>query len=349
MAAFSCDESVSTLFSESATGAVRTGFLKGWIMDRETVKVVITRREMQTPDIAVIELMPVGDAPLAPFEAGAHIDVQVTDDVIRQYSLSNAFDGSGIYRLGVLNDPKSRGGSRAIHEHFSEGREIKISLPRNHFPLDMSATHTILFGGGIGITPMISMAYALKKANKSFELHYCCRSKSNAAFMDELVSAFGDQLSLHVDDGAEAQKLAPVAMLNLAREGLHVYVCGPTGFMDWIINAAKKSGLPSRQIHFEYFSAEVDTSGAEFEVHAAASGVTVRVQVGMSIAKALKAAGVKVDVSCEEGVCGTCICDVLEGIPDHRDHFLNDEEKESGDQIAVCCSRAKSSRLVLDI
>lgn len=318
-------------------------------MDHETVKVVIARREMQTPDIAVLELVPVGDVPLAPFEAGAHIDVQVTDDFLRQYSLCNAFDDSGIYRLGVLNDPLSRGGSRAIHEYFSEGLEIKISQPRNHFPLDMGATHTILFGGGIGITPMISMAYALKKACRSFELHYCCRSRSNAAFMDELVSEFGDHLALHFDDGADDQKLKPSAMLQPTREGLHVYVCGPTGFMDWIIDTAKNSGLPSKQIHFEYFSAEVDTSGTEFEVFAAASGVTIRVPDGMSIAKALKAAGVKVDVSCEEGVCGTCICDVLEGIPDHRDHFLNEEERASGDQMAVCCSRAKSSRLVLDI
>ncbi len=318
-------------------------------MDHESVKVVIARRELQTPDIAVLELAPVGGAKLVPFEAGAHIDVQVGDGLIRQYSLSNAFDKSGTYRLGILNDPNSRGGSRTIHEQFPEGREIEISLPRNHFPLDMSAAHTILFGGGIGITPMIAMAYALKQANKSFELHYCCRSRASAAFLDELSSQFGQHLSLHFDDGADDQKLAPATMLQAHEDGLHVYVCGPGGFMDWVIDTAKKAGLPSKQIHFEYFSAEVDTSGAEFEVFAAASGVTVRVPDGTSIAKALKAAGVKVDVSCEEGVCGTCICDVLEGVPDHRDHFLNDEEKEDGDQIAVCCSRSKSPRLVLDI
>ena len=318
-------------------------------MDHESVKVVIARRELQTPEIVVLELAPADGAKLPPFEAGAHIDVQVSDDIVRQYSLSNAFEDGGVYRLGILNDPGSRGGSRTIHAQFAEGDEISISLPRNHFPLDMSAAHTILFGGGIGITPMIAMAYALKKAGKSFELHYCCRSSANAAFVDELASQFGDRLSLHFDDGADEQKLAPAAMLQPPHEGLHVYVCGPTGFMDWIIDTAKQAGLPSAQIHFEYFSAEVDTSGAAFEVFAAASGVTVQVPEGVSIANALKAAGVKVDVSCEEGVCGTCICDVLEGTPDHRDHFLNDEEKECGDQMAVCCSRAKSARLVLDI
>lgn len=318
-------------------------------MDHESIKVVITRREMQTPEIVVLELAPVGGVALPPFEAGAHVDLQVSEDIVRQYSLSNAYEEGGVYRLGILNDPNSRGGSRAIHAQFAEGDEIRISLPRNHFPLDMSAEHTILFGGGIGITPMISMAYALKKAGKSFELHYCCRSRANAAFLDELGSQFGAQLSLHFDDGAEAQKLMPAAMLQSPAAGVHVYVCGPTGFMDWIIDTARQAGLPSGSIHYEYFGAVVDASGEAFEVFAAASNITVRVAEGVSIANALKAAGVKVNVSCEEGVCGTCICDVLEGSPDHRDHFLNDEEKACGDQIAVCCSRAKSARLVLDI
>lgn len=318
-------------------------------MDHESVKVVIARRELHTPDIAVLELAPIGDAKLAPFEAGAHIDVQIGDDLIRQYSLSNSFDERGCYRLGILNDPGSRGGSRTIHEQFVEGREIEISLPRNHFPLDMSASHTILCGGGIGVTPMIAMAYALKRAGKSFEFHYCCRSRAHAAFLAELEREFGAQLQLHLDDGANEQKLDLDTVLKAPADGLHIYVCGPGGFMDWVIDTAKQAGLPAQQIHFEYFSAEVDTTGSEFEVLAAASGVTVRVPDGTSIAKALKAAGVKVDVSCEEGVCGTCICDVLEGVPDHRDHFLNDEEKAEGTQIAVCCSRSKSARLVLDI
>lgn len=318
-------------------------------MNQDVIKVVIARREAVTTDIVAIELVPAGGATLVPFEAGAHVDVHVGPSVIRQYSLSNSFEDSRTYRLGILNDPKSRGGSRAIHEQFAVGREIEISAPRNHFPLDMGAAHTILFGGGIGITPMIAMAYALKKANKSFELHYCCRTRSSAAFLEELTREFPGNLVLHFDDGAEEQKLVPAGLLQSAKESAHVYVCGPTGFMDWIIKTAKDSGLPPKQIHYEYFSAEVDTSGDEFEVVAATSGVTVRVPSGTSIANALKAAGVKVDVSCEEGVCGTCICGVLEGVPDHRDHFLNDEEKESGDQMAVCCSRAKSARLVLDL
>ncbi len=196
---------------------------------------------------------------------------------------------------------------------------------------------------------MIAMAYALQADGRSFELHYCSRSREKAAFIDELEETFGDALVLHFDDGEPSQRLDMEALLTAQQTDTHLYVCGPTGFMDWVIGAAQQAGWPKNRVHSEYFTAEVDTSGAAFEVEAAASGVTVQVEENMSIAQALKAAGVKVNVSCEEGVCGNCICDVEEGIPDHRDHFLSDEEKADNDQIAVCCSRAKTPRLVIDI
>lgn len=316
-------------------------------IDNTLINATITRRDDQTDEIAVFELAAADGSALPLFEAGAHIDVVVAPELIRQYSLSNA-PGETTYRLGILNDPNSRGGSRQIHAELKAGAAVQISAPRNHFPLDLDAEHSLLIGGGIGITPMIAMAYALKNAGKSFELHYCSRSESKAAFLDELKREFGDRLVLHFDDAGEDQRIDPKALAT-ARPGTHLYVCGPSGFMDWVIEQGKAAGLPDHQVHFEYFSADVDISGEAFEVYAEASGVTVQVGPNESIATALKAAGVKVQMSCEEGVCGTCICDVVEGTPDHRDHFLTDEEKEDNDQIALCCSRAKSSRLVVDI
>lgn len=316
-------------------------------IDNTLIQATVTRRDDHTDDIAVFELAAADGSALPVFEAGAHIDVVVGPELIRQYSLSNA-PGATSYRLGILNDPDSRGGSRQIHAELKAGAEVQISAPRNHFPLAMDAEHSLLIGGGIGITPMIAMAYALKAAGKSFELHYCSRSQSKAAFLEELEREFGDSLTLHFDDAGEASRIDPKA-LAAARPGTHLYVCGPSGFMDWVIEQGKAAGLPDSQIHFEYFNAEVDISGEAFEVYAETSDVTVQVGPNESIAAALKAAGVKVQMSCEEGVCGTCICDVSEGTPDHRDHFLTDEEKEDNDQIALCCSRAKSSRLVVDI
>lgn len=318
-------------------------------MQDDIMTLNVVRRDIHTNEIAVIDLAAESGADLPAFEAGAHIDIHLDDGLVRQYSLSNPPRERHRYRLGVLLDPASRGGSKAVHERLHEGVQVKVSTPRNLFPLDGSASHSLLVGGGIGITPMIAMAYELRDAGRSFELHYCCRGRDKAAFIDELEAAFGDALVMHFDDEEASQRLDIEALLGAQPADTHLYVCGPTGFMDWVIGAAGQAEWPHSRVHSEYFSAEVDTSGAAFEVEAVASGVTVQVEEGMSIAQALKAAGVKVNVSCEEGVCGTCICEVLEGTPDHRDHFLSEEEKEDNDQIAVCCSRAKSARLVLDL
>ncbi len=322
-------------------------------MSNELIDVVISRRDDQAEGVAVFELT-AKEGVLPTFEAGAHVDVHIADDLVRQYSLSNILTENEapieqVYRLGILNDPQSRGGSKAIHSDFQEGTELKISAPRNHFPLDDSAQHSILVGGGIGITPMLAMAYSLKAQGKSFELHYCCRSSASAAFLAEIAEQFGEQSHLHFDDQAEEQRFSPNKVFEPHRPGTHIYVCGPSGFMDWVISCAAYAGYSESDVHFEYFNAEVDTSGAGFEVVAAQSGVSVQVQEGQTITDALATVGIKVDVSCEQGVCGTCICDVLEGTPDHKDHFLTEEEKEDNDQIVVCCSRSKGERLVLDI
>lgn len=318
-------------------------------MSSDVIDVVVAARQDQADGVAVFDLTRPDGSALPAFEAGAHIDVHVADGVIRQYSLSNPPGETARYRIGVLDDPASRGGSQTIHREFKVGKTVRISAPRNHFPLDMGARHSLLIGGGIGVTPMVAMAYALRNAGKSFELHYCARTRSRAGFLDELAQAFPGQLHLHFDDGAEGQKLAPQALFGVQPAGTHVYVCGPSGFMDWVIDQAKGAGFPSDHIHFEYFNADIDTSGAAFEVVAAKSGVTVQVGESQTILDALAGAGIKVQKSCEQGVCGTCLCDVVEGTPDHKDKFLTDEEKEDNDQIVVCCSRSKSPRLVLDI
>jgi len=318
-------------------------------MSDALINVAISAREEQGAGVAVFELSSVSGEALPQYSAGAHIDVHVNHELVRQYSLCARPSDEGKYRIGILNDPNSRGGSRQIHADFNVGKTLSISAPRNHFPLETVAQRTILAGGGIGITPLIAMAYELQARNQDFELHYCARTRGAGAFVEELQESFPDNVVFHYDDEEKSQLLSPSVALAPCDTGTHIYVCGPSGFMDWLIAEAKDLGYPSAQVHFEYFSAEVDTSGGSFEVHCAISDVTLQVQEQQSIVKALAAVGVKVDVSCEEGVCGTCITDVLEGEPDHRDHFLTDEEKSDNDQMALCCSRAKSARLVIDL
>jgi len=318
-------------------------------MNNELIDVIVKSRTEQGVGVAVLELVSTSGKPLPSFAAGAHIDVHIGDDLVRQYSLCSDPAKSDSYRLGVLNDPKSRGGSVKLHAEFTDNQIVRISHPRNHFPLNENAKKSILAGGGIGITPMMAMAYTLLRKGDEFELHYCTRTEGAGAFEQELVEAFGDRIVFHYDDKDKAQLFSPQATFGPVDANTHIYVCGPTGFMDWVIASANEMGYLPAQIHSEYFSAEVDTTGDSFEVYCEKSDVTVTVGSEETIAKALRKAGIKVNMSCEEGVCGTCITDVLEGEPDHRDHFLTEEEKEDNDQIALCCSRAKCSRLVIDL
>ncbi|MDH4557375.1 oxidoreductase [Pseudomonas sp. BN417] len=319
-------------------------------MSEQVLNLVVRKRVEQGEGVVILDLADPSGKPLPAFEAGAHVDIHLKPGLVRQYSLCGDPANAAVYRLGVLRDPASRGGSVAVHELLQEGSEVAIGAPRNLFPLAAGANRSILIGGGIGITPMIAMAHQLTAQDSPFELHYCGRSRSRTAFLEELEGAeFSACVRTHFDDEDAAQKLDLPAVLGQPAEGVHVYVCGPAGFMDWVISEARKAGYAEDHIHREYFQVEVDASGDSFEVVAERSGKTVQVAEGQSIVDALAGVGIKIEISCEQGVCGTCLCDVLEGEPDHRDVYLTDEEKAANDQILVCCSRAKSKKLVLDI
>ncbi|WP_043201771.1 PDR/VanB family oxidoreductase [Pseudomonas putida] len=319
-------------------------------MNEELLNVVVRKREIQGADVVVLDLGRADGAALPAFEAGAHVDIHVAPGLVRQYSLCSDPADASVYRLGVLKDPASRGGSAGVHEALVEGREVQISAPRNLFPLAAGATRSILLGGGIGITPMIAMAHALHQQGADFELHYCGRSRSRSAFLEVLATApFAAQVFTHFDDEAPAQRLNLADVLGAGLPGTHLYTCGPSGFMDWVIAGARQQGYAEEYIHKEYFQVEVDATGQGFEVVAARSNKTVQVAEGQTILDALAQVGIRIDISCEQGVCGTCMCEVLEGEPDHRDVYLTDEEKAANDQILVCCSRARSNKLVLDI
>lgn len=316
--------------------------------ERDTLTVRVAARYQAAQDIVAIEFESVDGMPLPPFEPGAHVDVQVTGELMRQYSLSNNPAAHGRYRLGVLLDPKSRGGSAAVHAALHVGQVVEIGRPRNNFPLRMDAAHTVLFAGGIGITPMLAMAHALQAATCSFELHYCGRSAARLAFVDEL-QRFGVNVHVHADDGPSSQHLHIDTVLADPAPGRHLYVCGPNGFMDFVTNAAQRLGWSEGTVHLERFGAEVNTDGAPFTVVAARSKVVFDVQPGERIAEKLIEHGIDVRMSCQSGVCGTCITRVIEGMPDHRDYVQTASEKASNRTITVCCSRSKTRQLVLDI
>jgi vanillate O-demethylase ferredoxin subunit len=230
---------------------------------------------------------------------------------------------------------------------------LAISPPKNHFALAHDASAHLLMAGGIGVTPILCMAERLATVGAAFEMHYAARTLSRMAFVERIGrSRFAARVRLHLDDGDAAQRLDIAGVLTAQPAGTHVYVCGPRGFMDAVIGAARAAGWPDGRIHFEYFAAgdaAPRPGGGAFEVLLASSGRVIAVEPDQSVVAALASAGVVVPTSCEQGVCGTCLTRLIDGTPDHRDCYLTPEERAAGDQFLPCCSRALSPRLVLDL
>lgn len=315
------------------------------------IQVRVRRKLREAQDIASFELVRPDGAPLPPFSAGSHIDVCLPDGIVRQYSLCNDDEDSGHYRIAVLRDAHSRGGSRAMHDAIEQGDLMEISSPRNHFPL-VDAGRTILLAGGIGVTPLLCMAQRLAKAQADFQLHYCVRTPERTAFRDEIAaSGFASRVNFHYDDGPSDQRLDLAAVLAEPGPHVHAYVCGPQGFIDYVTASARLHGWGEEQLHVEYFQAAPADSTADtaFRVQIASSGDIHEVPAGQTVVQVLGEKGIEIPVSCEQGICGTCITRVLEGQCDHRDLYFTDEEKERNDQFTPCCSRAKSPLLVLDL
>ncbi|HVR51449.1 MAG TPA: PDR/VanB family oxidoreductase [Pseudorhodoferax sp.] len=321
-------------------------------MDQLTVKVL--RKTQEAQDIASFELARADGGPLPAFSAGSHIDVQVPGGkgpLVRQYSLCNDDQDAHRYRIAVLRDAASRGGSAGMHEQVQEGDLLTIGTPRNHFPL-VRAERQLLLAGGIGVTPLLSMAQRLATVGADFALHYCTRSAARTAFRAEIAAApWAPRVHLHFDDGDAAQKLDAARLLAAPAAGTHLYVCGPTGFIDHVVGTATAQGWDKANVHLEYFgAAPQDTSGdGSFEVRIASSGQTLRVAPDQTVTQALLAHGIEIMTSCEQGVCGTCITRVLQGECEHRDLYFTDAEKAANDQFTPCCSRAKGPLLVLDL
>jgi vanillate O-demethylase ferredoxin subunit len=318
-----------------------------------TIAVRVQRKTAEAQGIVGLELVAAGGGPLPAFTAGAHVDVHLPNGLTRPYSLCNDPAERHRYLIAVLREPASRGGSAAVHDLVAEGQVLQIGAPKNRFPLDEQATHSLLLAGGIGITPLLAMAGRLAHLGAPFDLHCCTRSPARAAFRERIAaSAFAAQAHFHYDDGDAAQRLDLPALLAAPQPGRHLYVCGPKGYMDAVLAAARTAGWPEAQLHWESFGAadEAPVDGDRaFDVRLASSGRVVTVPAGRSAVQALGDAGIDIPTSCEQGICGTCFTRVLAGEPEHRDDYLTPEEQAANDCFLPCRSRAKSPLLVLDL
>ncbi len=315
------------------------------------MKVQVKKKTDEAQDIVALELADPDGQPLPTFSAGAHIDVTLAPGLTRQYSLCNNPLDRSRYVLGILLEPESRGGSKAAHA-LNEGDIIEISAPKNHFPLDPQAKQSVLIAGGIGITPILCMAERLAHIGADFALHYCTRSPERTAFRSRLeADGIREHARIYHDNANVEECINFREAIGEPAADKHLYVCGPTGFIDVVLNTAKELGWPEDRLHREYFTgvdATSDDDGA-FQVKIASSGEIIDIAADQSITDALAEHGIDIPVSCEQGVCGTCLTRVLEGEPDHRDLYLTDAEKEANDQMLPCCGRSKSGMLVLDL
>lgn len=316
-----------------------------------SLKVRVRRIFDETADIKSFELVSADGSLLPAWSAGAHIDVQLDDTCVRQYSLCGAPGARDAYRIAVKRAPDSRGGSRAMHERVSVGDTLVIDGPRNYFALEGGARHHVLLAAGIGITPLHAMAQELQARGSSYELHYFTRSLAETAFRGELSSElYAGNVNLYHAVGGRLPELLR-QLLAQRRQGHHLYMCGPRRFTD-VIDEVTAGTWPLEAVHVEYFGgdpAAAAAPGGAFEVKLQRSKRTIPIAADCSIVDALCAHGIAVATSCREGVCGTCLTGVIAGTPDHRDAFLSGKERKSGDKMLICVSRAKSAQLVLDL
>ncbi|WP_184590009.1 PDR/VanB family oxidoreductase [Pseudomonas nitroreducens] len=315
------------------------------------MKVRIERIVEEAQDIRSLRLVRCDGQPFDAYEPGAHVDVTGPTGVTRQYSLCSPPDDRAAYLVAIKKEGASRGGSVALHE-VQEGMELDIGAPRNLFRLAPEAREHVLFAAGIGVTPLLSMAYRLNAKGESYRLHYFARSAEHAAFIELLAGeAFAGKVELHY--GVEPADLDRVLgeCLERAPQQAHVYTCGPAPFMNKVVEIAARSRSEDA-IHLEHFQADPAANPApagSFEVELASSGVVLHVPADSTLVDVLQAHGCDIDTECREGICGTCIVEVLEGEPEHRDNCLSNKEKAANKQICACVSRARSARLVLDL
>jgi ferredoxin-NADP reductase len=303
-----------------------------------------------TPLIKRFRFKPADGSALPTFSGGAHVVVEMQDgQTLRRnpYSLMSPPTQTSSYTISVRRDEAGRGGSRFLHDTVHEGAELLISHPVNLFAIDQRAKKHILFAGGIGITPFLAMMAQLSDENGSFELHYAVRSMEHGAYVEELAALYGRRIHIYCDDKAEAIPL--VRLLGAQPLGTHLYVCGPSGMIDWVLGTARRQGWPEQNLHNELFLAPA--SGEPYAIELAASGKTLIVGAHQSMLEAIESAGVDAPYLCRGGACGQCETRVVscEGTLMHNDHFLSDAEKASRTKVMPCVSRFQGKLLVLDL
>jgi ferredoxin-NADP reductase len=312
-----------------------------------TFDVVVEAVAQEAQDVVSLTLVPASGGSLPTWEPGAHVDVLIPPGLERQYSLCGDPADCGRWRLAALREREGRGGSEWLHTQVRPGQSLTLRGPRNHFEL-VDARSYLFIAGGIGITPLVPMIRHASSAGREWKLVYGGRRRASMAFVDELEAHDAGRITLWPEDRHGLLELD--ALLDTPTRGGAVYCCGPEGLIAAV--EARCRRWPPGSLHVERFAPrpiDEEAIDASFDVIVASTGRAVPVAGDQSIVDALGSAGIEIETSCREGTCGTCETGVLEGMPDHRDSVLTPDERAANDTMMLCCSRALTPQLILDL
>ncbi|WP_326827303.1 PDR/VanB family oxidoreductase [Streptomyces sp. NBC_01751] len=311
------------------------------------LELVVTRRTDEADGVVSLALRRADGASLPAWAPGAHIDLLLAPDLVRQYSLCSSPEEAEVWRVAVLRDKDGRGGSLQVHDTLAEGDAVRVRGPRNHFPLERAERY-LFIAGGIGVTPIIPMLAEAERRRSAWEMAYGGRTLASMAFRDELVKRYEERVRVRPED--EYGLLDLDALLGTPQPGTLIYCCGPEPLLKAV--EERCADWPDGALHLERFTPKelhAPLRDGAFDVELAQSGITVTVPPDKSVLQAVEEAGVQVLSSCQEGTCGTCETGVLDGTVDHRDSLLTPAEQSSHDTMMICISRALCPRLVLDL
>lgn len=317
-------------------------------MKETTIPVFIKSIEEETSQVKRFILSPVDGFKLSSFSGGAHITTYLESEnglITRPYSLTNLPEQTDHYQIAIRLSENSMGGSKHWHQHVKIGDKLRISYPKNHFPLSFNAKHHVFYAAGIGITPFLSMMAELKAQNKTFKLHYASKSEELCSFYSFIKENYPNESTFYFTN--KQKRLSNKSLLE-HRIGTHVYFCGPESFISSFTKEATRLGYPKSSIHYEHFAVALPKINAGFQVKLT-SGSTIYVSKNQTLLEALLTNGIKAPYSCRVGRCGTCEVKVVDGEIEHHDSFLTEEQKNADNCMLTCVSRAKSEYLVIQL
>jgi tetrachlorobenzoquinone reductase len=299
------------------------------------------------PGVNLYEVRPITGDPVPLFDAGAHVDLYLSNGLVRQYSIASDPEDRDRYVLGIKLDTLGRGGSRFVHEFIRVGTVIPISMPRSTFSLVEDGKRAVFIAGGIGVTPFLSMAQRASRIGLDWKLYAAVRTRADLAVLSAIQNR-GDRVTTHVDEDHENRPIDLARIVRSVSPDTHLYCCGPSPMLK--VFEQETSSREGQYNHIERFSNDLlaATMGG-YTVQLARLNLTVKVDAGQTIMEALRRTGIDVATSCEQGVCGTCETKIVAGRPDHRDVILTDDEKASNKTMMICCSGSLDDVLVLDL